>query len=113
MERQPKETANDRNDRAIRMAAKWYKKNLEINQDDVEANERVQVVLLTNDKDNAQKAREDGINTFTSKGTSLGSGRNESLNVWLSVSPLILDQWKEKLIHYPCICSILHVLGNI
>ncbi len=67
MERQPKETANDRNDRAIRVAAKWYKKHLEINQDDVEMNERVQVVLLTNDRDNAEKAREDGINTFTSK----------------------------------------------
>ncbi len=78
MERQPKETANDRNDRAIRSAAKWYKKNLEINQDDVEVNERVQVVLLTNDKDNAEKAREDGNNTFTSK--SLESGRNSFMN---------------------------------
>ena len=67
VERQPKETANDRNDRAIRVAAKWYKKHLEINQDDVEMNERVQVVLLTNDRDNAEKAREDGINTFTSR----------------------------------------------
>ena len=64
VERQPGETANDRNDRAIRTAALWYKKHLELNQEVGDLN-TVQVVLLTNDRENANKAKDLGIATHT------------------------------------------------
>ena len=64
MERQPGESANDRNDRAIRTAAMWYKKNLAQNQE-VGNQNAVQVVLLTNDRENASKAKNLGITTYT------------------------------------------------
>ena len=60
VERQPGESANDRNDRAIRTATQWYKKNLELDTKD-----KVQVVLLTNDRENASKAKNLGITTYT------------------------------------------------
>ena len=64
VERQPGETANDRNDRAIRTATQWYKKNLELNQE-LSNEDGVQVVLLTNDRENASKAKNLGITTYT------------------------------------------------
>jgi exosome complex exonuclease DIS3/RRP44 len=50
--RAPGESPNDRNDRAIRMAASWYKAQL---------GEAVQVLLLTNDADNLRKAQAEGL----------------------------------------------------
>lgn len=59
VERDPGETANDRNDRAIRVATKWYDEHLKLsNPDDVDG---IQVVLLTDDKKNREKAQEEGI----------------------------------------------------
>uniref|UniRef100_A0A3P9P409 Protein DIS3 homolog n=1 Tax=Poecilia reticulata TaxID=8081 RepID=A0A3P9P409_POERE len=55
IEREPGESANDRNDRAIRVAVKWYSqhlKTLESGSDDLK------VVLLTNDQGNKLKAEE-------------------------------------------------------
>ncbi|XP_045786078.1 exosome complex exonuclease RRP44 homolog A isoform X3 [Trifolium pratense] len=46
------ETKNDRNDRAIRVAAQWYQKHL---------GGAVKVLLVTNDKENKRKASEEGI----------------------------------------------------
>ncbi|CAJ2635945.1 unnamed protein product [Trifolium pratense] len=46
------ETKNDRNDRAIRVAAQWYQKHL---------GSAVKVLLVTNDKENKRKASEEGI----------------------------------------------------
>lgn len=46
------ETKNDRNDRAIRVAAQWYQKHL---------GGAVKVLLITNDKENKRKASEEGI----------------------------------------------------
>ena len=66
IERKPGETANDRNDRAIRTAAQWYKKHLELNQDQ-NTEDKVQLVLLTNDRENANKAKDAGITTYTGK----------------------------------------------
>ncbi len=66
IERQPGETANDRNDRAIRTAALWYKKHLALSQEP-DNPDAVQVVLLTNDRENANKAKDLGITTFTGK----------------------------------------------
>lgn len=54
IEREPGESANDRNDRAIRVAAKWYSQHLKSNADGLK------VVLLTNDQGNKQKSEESG-----------------------------------------------------
>ena len=48
------ESPNDRNDAAIRKAALWYAKHV---------SPPVQVVLLTNDRDNASKAAAEGLGT--------------------------------------------------
>ncbi|KAL0289392.1 UNVERIFIED_CONTAM: Exosome complex exonuclease RRP44A, partial [Sesamum angustifolium] len=46
------ETPNDRNDRAIRVAAQWYQNHL---------GSAVKVLLITNDRENKKKAIQDGI----------------------------------------------------
>ena len=63
IEREKGETANDRNDRAIREAATWYQNHLK-EQGDVDT---VTVILLTNDADNRTEAVSSGIDSFTSK----------------------------------------------
>ncbi|KAL6037875.1 hypothetical protein STEG23_028466 [Scotinomys teguina] len=47
----------NRNDRAIRVAAKWYNEHLK----KVSAESQLQVILITNDKKNKEKAVEEGI----------------------------------------------------
>ncbi|GFY68000.1 exosome complex exonuclease RRP44 [Trichonephila inaurata madagascariensis] len=59
-ERKPGESANDRNDRAIRNAAKWYQEHLKLS-----GASNLKVVLLTNDKENSKKAEEEGLTVFT------------------------------------------------
>lgn len=59
VERQPGETANDRNDRAIREAAVWYREHL------AKQNCPVQVVLITDDADNRAKAKQKKLTAFT------------------------------------------------
>eukprot|EP00898_Chlorokybus_atmophyticus_P008814 jgi/Chlat1/8934/Chrsp94S08251 len=49
------ESPNDRNDRAIRVATAWYEKHLPGRR----------VLLITNDVDNARRAREEGVSTKT------------------------------------------------
>uniref|UniRef100_A0A7N6FLL4 Protein DIS3 homolog n=1 Tax=Anabas testudineus TaxID=64144 RepID=A0A7N6FLL4_ANATE len=58
IEREPGESANDRNDRAIRMAAKWYSQHLKTSESNPDG---LKVVLLTNDQGNKQKAEESGL----------------------------------------------------
>lgn len=58
IEREPGESANDRNDRAIRVAAKWYSEHFKGCQSD---GEELRVVLLTNDLGNKQKAEENNL----------------------------------------------------
>uniref|UniRef100_A0A2N9F0S8 Uncharacterized protein n=1 Tax=Fagus sylvatica TaxID=28930 RepID=A0A2N9F0S8_FAGSY len=53
-----KETKNDRNDRAIRVAAQWYQTHL---------GGAARVLLITNDRENKRKAIEEGISAETSK----------------------------------------------
>ncbi|XP_056411478.1 exosome complex exonuclease RRP44 [Hyla sarda] len=61
IEQEQGENANDRNDRAIRTAAKWYNKHLQKS-----ANlKNLQVLLITNDRGNKEKAVEEGIVAFT------------------------------------------------
>ncbi|XP_012533030.1 exosome complex exonuclease RRP44 [Monomorium pharaonis] len=55
IEREPGEKTNDRNDRAIRVAVKWY--NTHLNSDD----NNVKIVLLTDDMENKARAAEEGI----------------------------------------------------
>uniref|UniRef100_A0A1A8MX30 Exosome complex exonuclease RRP44 n=1 Tax=Nothobranchius pienaari TaxID=704102 RepID=A0A1A8MX30_9TELE len=61
VERQPGESANDRNDRAIRVAVKWYSKHLQTLESGPDG---LKVVLLTNDQGNKQKAEENGMVAF-------------------------------------------------
>jgi exosome complex exonuclease DIS3/RRP44 len=60
VKRLPGETINDRNDRAVRVACAWYKRHLE---DAVAGtkNRCPEIVMLSDDKGNLQKAREEGI----------------------------------------------------
>lgn len=66
------ESPNDRNDRAIRVASKWYQQHTAGAAEESEGDgaaakpglseeEQLHVVLLTNDEDNLRKARADGI----------------------------------------------------
>jgi exosome complex exonuclease DIS3/RRP44 len=57
IERTKGETPNDRNDRAIRVAAKWYQSHL--------SGLKCRVLLITNDRDNCAKARAEGIEAMT------------------------------------------------
>lgn len=57
------ENSNDRNDRAIRVAAKWYNDHLK----KMSAESQLQVIFITNDRRNKEKALEEGIPAFTCK----------------------------------------------
>ncbi|XP_065176538.1 exosome complex exonuclease RRP44-like [Sycon ciliatum] len=59
VERKPDESSNDRNDRAIREAAKWYMQHLQKSQ-----KPDTYILLLTNDKDNRDLARTDGLEAY-------------------------------------------------
>lgn len=64
IEREPGETANDRNDRAIRVAAKWYSQHLKSPES---GEDGLRVVLLTNDQGNKQKAEESSLLVYRCK----------------------------------------------
>jgi len=61
IEREPGEKINDRNDRAIRVAVKWYNNHLSF--DDY----NIKVVLLTDDVENRTRAAENGLFVLSSK----------------------------------------------
>lgn len=61
VEQEQGENANDRNDRAIRVAAKWYNEHL----NKMSAENQLQVIFITNDRKNKEKAVEEGIPAFT------------------------------------------------
>ncbi|NXS56277.1 RRP44 exonuclease, partial [Brachypteracias leptosomus] len=61
IEQKQGESSNDRNDRAIRVAVKWYNEHLK----KIENEEKIQVILLTNDRTNKEKALEEGITAYT------------------------------------------------
>jgi len=60
VKRLPGETINDRNDRAVRVACKWYKSHL---QEAVAGttNKCPEIVMLSDDKGNLERARADGV----------------------------------------------------
>ncbi|XP_010885011.1 exosome complex exonuclease RRP44 isoform X1 [Esox lucius] len=60
IEREPGESANDRNDRAIRVSTKWYSDHLK----NARTEEGLRIVLLTNDRENKDKSEEAGLLTY-------------------------------------------------
>ncbi|PON82756.1 PIN domain containing protein [Trema orientale] len=66
------ETKNDRNDRAIRVAAQWYQTHL---------GGAARVLLITNDKDNKRKAIEEGISAETIESYVKSLGRPDLLDL--------------------------------
>jgi len=63
--RQPGESNNDRNDRAIRRAVSWYQNHLDQSLDRIDEVGGVKIVLLTNDSDNRVKAKAERILVYT------------------------------------------------
>lgn len=62
MERLPGESANDRNDRAIRVATTWYDKHISLSlAAKVKEDMKLRVILITDDAENLRKAKEEGI----------------------------------------------------
>ncbi|CAH0059720.1 unnamed protein product [Clonostachys solani] len=61
VQRGQNETVNDRNDRAVRKAVKWYAEHLA----QTKAKSIPAVVMLSNDKENLRKAKEDRLNGST------------------------------------------------
>ncbi|KAK7228653.1 hypothetical protein V2G26_000823 [Clonostachys chloroleuca] len=61
VQRGQNETVNDRNDLAVRKAVKWYAEHLA----QTKAKSIPAVVMLSNDKENLRKAKEDGLNGST------------------------------------------------
>ncbi|CAI9110453.1 OLC1v1010476C1 [Oldenlandia corymbosa var. corymbosa] len=66
------ETPNDRNDRAIRVATRWYQDHL---------GGAVHVLLLTNDRENKRKAIEEGISAETVESYVKSLGQPELLDL--------------------------------
>lgn len=64
IEREPGESSNDRNDRAIRVAAKWYSQHLKTSEAGADG---LRVVLITNDQGNKEKAAESGLLVYKCK----------------------------------------------
>ena len=62
IEQEAGETANDKNDRAIRTAAKWYKAHVNKH---LKGRDKPNVILITNDRLNKEKAGEEGIVAYT------------------------------------------------
>lgn len=67
VERKPGESANDRNDRAIRKACSWYQTHLEESQKGTDKKKQIKVVLLTQDFKNREQACNEGIPTYKGK----------------------------------------------
>lgn len=67
MERKPGETANDRNDRAIRVACSWYQSHLEESQKTRGSENKIKIVLLTQDAKNRELAIQEGLIAYRGK----------------------------------------------
>lgn len=80
------ENSNDRNDRAIRVAAKWYNEHLK----NMSAENRLQVIFITNDRKNKEKAIEEGIPAFTCK-----SPCNQTVHVCKCMQKLSSGPWSD------------------
>ncbi|OAQ72858.1 mitotic control protein dis3 [Pochonia chlamydosporia 170] len=59
--REPNESVNDRNDRAVRLAVKWYGEHLA----QMKAGKIPAIVMLSDDQENLKKARSQGLNALS------------------------------------------------
>ncbi|XP_046384891.1 exosome complex exonuclease RRP44 [Ischnura elegans] len=93
-ERQRGESANDRNDRAIRKVVSWYESHLKRSQESREEKDRVRMVLITDDIGSLEKAKEDGIlvSTMAAYIRSLTGFPGLEDRLTLKVS----DEWEER-----------------
>ncbi len=62
IERKTDESSNDRNDRAIRTSVKWYSSHLN---KCLKSKDVPKVLMITNDRANRERAKEEGIEAFT------------------------------------------------
>ncbi|XP_034662010.1 LOW QUALITY PROTEIN: exosome complex exonuclease RRP44 [Drosophila subobscura] len=114
-DRDPGETANDRNDRAIRMATKWYDTHLDTSQSSKEfersgrANTRV--VLLTDDAGNRAKAEAEGI--LVASATDYVKSLEEFPLLVDKLSHKTFDNEKQALPQYPAHLSMKQVLEGL
>ncbi|XP_066998770.1 exosome complex exonuclease RRP44 [Anabrus simplex] len=67
IEREPGESINDRNDRAIRKTVAWYESHLSGSQEGRSKKNRVRIVLLTDDVGNKEYAEKEGLIVATVK----------------------------------------------
>ncbi len=66
VEREPKESSNDRNDRAIRKCVSWYQNHLNKSHKDHDSDRpKIRIVLLTDDSGNRNKALSEGTTAFS------------------------------------------------
>ncbi|KOS20263.1 Exosome complex exonuclease dis3 [Escovopsis weberi] len=61
VQREANETVNDRNDRAVRLAVKWYGEHLAR----IGAKKIPAIVMLSDDRENLRKAKDQGLNAST------------------------------------------------
>ncbi|KAK3221781.1 hypothetical protein Dsin_008806 [Dipteronia sinensis] len=80
VEKMEKESPNDLNDRAIRVATQWYQKHL---------GDATRVLLVTNDRENKRKATEEGIFAETIESYVKSLGQPDLLD--LVVQPASVD----------------------
>ena len=68
MQREQGESINDRNDRAIRVAAKWYQNHIHFAARAISrAANSPAILLLSNDVQNVQKAKENNMSATSRK----------------------------------------------
>uniref|UniRef100_A0A0G4G6P6 Ribosomal RNA-processing protein 44 n=1 Tax=Chromera velia CCMP2878 TaxID=1169474 RepID=A0A0G4G6P6_9ALVE len=69
--RETGETANDRNDRAIRQVAQWYAHHLQAHDEEMGGQEHgeseMTVLLLSDDRENRRRARAEGLSAMSSR----------------------------------------------
>ncbi|WFD34393.1 exosome catalytic subunit dis3 [Malassezia cuniculi] len=79
--REPGESPNDKNDRAIRNAVAWYTAHIKADAKDTDA---THAVLVTDDKDSLQKARDRGTSAFSVREYIRGFAEHTQLEELLS-----------------------------
>lgn len=77
--REDKETINDRNDRAVRRAVKWYAEHLEEAVSKRKSIRCPSIVMISDDRDNLRKAKNDGITGLSLRDYVSGLDESERL----------------------------------
>ena len=77
--REDKETINDRNDRAVRRAVKWYAEHLDEAVSKRKSIRCPSIVMISDDRDNLRKAKNDGITGLSLRDYVSGLDESERL----------------------------------